>query len=127
VLIHAGAEAVGRAAIQLAKHLGLQVITTASTASIKFVRLARHRRVSPLLWPVLAAMGAKPHMAARRAGANYRSWFMRADGLQLESLNPLLEVGVVRPHIDRVSPFAQTAQAIAYAEAGKVVLQMQPN
>ncbi|MDB5046612.1 MAG: NADP-dependent oxidoreductase [Deinococcus sp.] len=188
VLIHAGAGAVGSAAIQLAKHLGLQVTTTASTGNIEFVRelgadtvidrktqhfqdevrnmdavldsvgmenlllsfrsikrggtvvsisdgpdvaLARHRRVSPLVWPVFAAMGAKPHAAARRAGANYRYWFMRADGQQLESLNPLLEAGRVHPHIDRVFPFAQTAQAIAYAEAGKaggkVVVQMRPD
>jgi len=60
-----------------------------------------------------------------------RYWFMRADGLQLESLNPLLEDGTVRPHIDRVFPFAQTAQAIAYAEAGKangkVLIQMRPD
>lgn len=187
VLIHAGAGAVGSAAIQLAKHLGLQVATTASTANVEFVRglgadtvidrknqrfedevrdmdavldsvgmenlllsfrsvkrggtvvsisdgpdvaLARHRRVSPLLWPVFAAMGAKPHAAARRAGARYRYWFMRGDGLQLESLNPLLEDGTIRPHIDRIFGFEQTPQAIAYAEggkaSGKVVIQMRP-
>ncbi|WP_161884350.1 NADP-dependent oxidoreductase [Deinococcus alpinitundrae] len=178
VLIHAGAGAVGSLAIQLAKHLGLQVTTTASTANVGFVRglgadtvidrktqhfedevrdmdavldsvgmenlllsfrsvkrggtvvsisdgpdvaLARHRRVNPLLWPVFAVFGAKPHAAARRAGAKYRYWFMRADGVQLEQLNPLLEDGTVRPHLDRVFPFEQTPQAIAYAEEGKAI------
>ena len=92
--------------------------------------LARHRRVSPLLWPVFAFMGAQPHAAARRAGAKYRYWFMRADGPQLEGLNPLLETGTIRPQIDRVFPFEQTPQAIKYAEdgqaRGKVVIQMLP-
>lgn len=53
---------------------------------------------------------------------------MRPHGLQLESLNSLLENGTIRPHVDRVFPFEQTPQAIAYAESGrakgKVVIQV---
>jgi alcohol dehydrogenase len=53
---------------------------------------------------------------------------MRSDGAQLRQLTPLVEQGVLRPHVDRVFPFSQTREALAYAEAGKargkVVIQM---
>jgi NADPH:quinone reductase-like Zn-dependent oxidoreductase len=187
VLIHAGAGAVGGATIQLAKHLGLHVATTASGPNVEFVKglgadrvvdrrkqrfedyvrgmdaildcvgmsnllssfqcvkpggtvvsiadgpdmlLARQLKVSRLLWPVFWALGARPHAAARRAGAHYRYWFMHADGRQLESLNPLLEDGRIRPRVDAVFPFEQTPEAIARVEEGKargkVVIQMRP-
>lgn len=187
VLIHAGAGAVGSATIQLAKHLGLHVVTTTSNRNTDFVKglgadsvidrqkqrfqqevrgmdavldcvgmpnllssfqcvkpggtvvsiadgpdatLARQLQVSRLLWPVFWAMGARPHAMARRAGAYYRYWFMRASGRQLESLNPLFENGIVRPHVDAVFPFDQAPQAIARVEEGKargkVVIQMRP-
>jgi NADPH:quinone reductase-like Zn-dependent oxidoreductase len=187
VLIHAGAGAVGSVAIQLAKHLGLHVVSTASSGNVEFVKglgadrvidrrkqrfeqevrdmdavldsvgmanllrsfqcirpggtvvsiadgpdvsLARALEVSRLLWPVFWAMGARPHAAARRVGAQYRYWFMRADGQQLEGLTALVENGTVRPHVDAVFPFDQTPQAIARAEEGKahgkVVIQVLP-
>ncbi len=188
VLIHAGAGAVGSMTIQLAKHMGLRVVTTASSNNIEFVKrlgadqvidrkiqrfenevrgmdavldsvgmpnllssfqcvrpgatvvsiadgpdvaLARALKVNRMLWPVFYAMGARPHGAARRVGAQYRYLFMRADGLQLESLNPLLEKGILRPNVDTVLPFEQTPDAVARAESGKtrgkVVIQMRPD
>lgn len=90
--------------------------------------VAKARGVNPLLWPVFMALSAKPRAAAKKARAQYRYWFMHADGLNLESMNPLLEDGTLRPHVDRVFPFEQTAQALAYAESGKargkVVIQV---
>lgn len=188
VLIHAGAGGVGSVAIQLAKYLGLHVVSTASGANIQFVKglgadtvidrktqrfehavrdmdaildsvgmsnllrsfqcvrpggtvvsiadgpdvsLARDLNVNRLLWPVFWAMGARPHAAAQRAGAHYRYWFMRADGRQLERLNPLLENGTIRPNVDVVLPFDHTPHAIAWVEGGrargKVVIQMRPD
>lgn len=175
VLVHAGAGAVGSVAIQLAKHLGLRVVSTASSGNIKFVKglgadavidrqtqrfehdvrdmdavldsvgmsnlLRSFQCVKPggtvvsiadgpdvSLARVFWAMGARPHAAARRVGAQYRYCFMRADGPQIESLNPLLDSGTVRPHVDSTFPFDQTPQAIARAEegkaGGKVVIQM---
>ncbi|GHF97220.1 NADPH:quinone oxidoreductase [Deinococcus piscis] len=92
------------------------------------VQTAKSRGLSPLLWPVFMALSAKPNAAARKAQAHYRYWFMHTDGGRLESLTPLLENGTLRPHLDRIFPFEQTAQALAYAESGKakgkVVIQM---
>lgn len=185
VLIHGGAGAVGSMAIQVARHLGLNVATTVSGKDAEFVKglgagqivdyrtqkfedvvrdmdavldgismdnllrsfqtvragatvvsisdgpdveVAKARGVNPLLWPVFMGLSAKPRAAAKKAQAHYRYWFMHADGKKLESLNPLLENGTLRPHIDRVFPFEQTAQALAYAESGKakgkVVIQV---
>lgn len=186
VLIHAGAGGVGSVAIPLAKQMGLNVVTTASSRNVQFVKglgadtvidrqtrrfehevrnmdavldsvgmpnllrsfqcvkpgatvvsiadgpdvpLARAMKLNRMLWPVFWAMSARPNGAARRAGAQYRYMFMRADGKQLESLNPLIESGVVRPQVGATFPFDQTLQAVAHAEEGKargkVVIQMQ--
>lgn len=102
--------------------------TVVSISDAPTVGVAKERGVNPLLWPVFMALSAKPNAAARKANAQYRYWFMHADGPKLESLNPLLENGTLKPHIDRVFPFEQTVQAVAYAESGKakgkVVVQM---
>lgn len=102
--------------------------TVVSISDAPTVEVAKARGVSPLLWPVFMALSAKPRAAARKANAQYRYWFMHADGPKLESLNPLLENGTLHPHVDRVFPFEHTVQAVAYAETGqakgKVVVQM---
>ena len=168
----------GSAAVQIAKHLGLNVISTASAKNVELVRqfgadtvvdyraqrfeavvrdadavidsvgmenllrsflcvrpggivvsltagpdlaFARRWGVSRMLWPVFWLLGAKPNAAARRHAARYRFWFMRPDGAQLRGLNKLVEDGVLRPHLDRVFPFSQTREALAYAESGKAL------
>jgi NADPH:quinone reductase-like Zn-dependent oxidoreductase len=185
VLVHAGAGAVGCITIQLAKYMGLKVVTTASTDNIEYVKdigadvvidrktqrfedsvrgmnavldsvgmgnllksfqcvvpgatvvsiadgpdvaLARELKINRMLWPVFYFMGAKAHAAAGKAGASYRFLFMRANGEQLEGMNPLLDNGTLRTYIDSVFPFDQTTQALARAESGqargKVVIQI---
>ena len=58
----------------------------------------------------------------------YSFLFMRADGTQLREITRLLDAGVLRPVLDRVVPFEQTNEAMAYVEAGrakgKVVIKM---
>lgn len=102
--------------------------TVVSIADGPDEQTAKSRGVNPQLWPVFKQLSAQPTEAAAKAQAQYRYWFMHADGLKLESLNPLLEDGTLRPHIDRVFPFAQTTEALAYAESGqargKVVIQV---
>lgn len=56
---------------------------------------------------------------AKSRGVDYSFLFMRADGQQLGEISKLIESGVIRPVIDRVFPFSQTADALAYVETGR--------
>jgi NADPH:quinone reductase-like Zn-dependent oxidoreductase len=44
---------------------------------------------------------------------------MRADGRQLTEIAKLIDAGVIRPVVDKVFPFAQTAEALTYVETGR--------
>lgn len=56
---------------------------------------------------------------AKRQGVSYSFLFMRANGEQLSKISALLEAGAIRPVIDRVFPFEETNEALAYVEAGR--------
>ena len=60
---------------------------------------------------------------------NYNFLFMRAEGKQLSEITSLLETGKIRPIMDKVFPFEQTNEALAYVESGrakgKVVIKVQ--
>jgi NADPH:quinone reductase-like Zn-dependent oxidoreductase len=56
---------------------------------------------------------------ARRRGVDYSFLFMHADGRQLREIARLIEADVIRPVLDRVVPFEQTNEAMAYVEAGR--------
>jgi NADPH:quinone reductase-like Zn-dependent oxidoreductase len=56
---------------------------------------------------------------ARRLNVRYSFLFMRADGSQLAQIARLIDAGAIRPVVDRVFPFAQTAEALAYVETGR--------
>lgn len=169
VLIHAGAGGVGTVAIQLAKHLGATVATTASAGNAEFVRglgadtvidykdedfeqilsgfdlvldslggrnlekslrilrpggkaigiagppdpaFAREANLNPLLRLGIAGLSRKIRSQARRLGVDYEFLFMHASGGQLERIARLIDDGVLRPVVGRVSPFAQTPEAL---------------
>lgn len=56
---------------------------------------------------------------AKSRGVRYSFLFMRAEGQQLGQIARLIETGVIRPVVDKVFPFAQTAEALAYVETGR--------
>jgi len=56
---------------------------------------------------------------ARRRGVDYSFLFMHADGRQLREIARLIEANVIRPVLDRVVPFEQTNEAMAYVDAGR--------
>lgn len=45
--------------------------------------------------------------------------FMKADGSQLSEITALINSGVIKPVVDRVFPFEQTNEAMAYVETGR--------
>ena len=65
---------------------------------------------------------------ARKRGAGYSFLFVHPDGGQLAAIGELLETGKIRPVIDKVFPFDQATEALAYLEKGrakgKVVVQL---
>jgi NADPH:quinone reductase-like Zn-dependent oxidoreductase len=57
---------------------------------------------------------------AERLGLRYSFLFMRAQGQQLSEITSLIEAGVIRPVVDKVFPFENTGDALAYVETGRV-------
>ena len=44
---------------------------------------------------------------------------MRANGNQLSKISSLIDSGVIRPIVDKVFPFEETNEALAYVEKGR--------
>lgn len=63
------------------------------------------------------SLGAKKK--SRKLNADFVFLFMRAEGKQLGQLTKLIEAGVIKPVIDKVFPFEQTNEALAYVETGR--------
>jgi alcohol dehydrogenase len=186
IFIPGGAGGVGTFAIQLAKHLGGYVATTASSRGealvkrlgadvvIDYTRERFEDRLSGYdcafdlvggdtlarLWPVLKRGGRVVSIAgmpepvtarrdlkagiglaalfwvaslttrwrAARHGVSYRYLFMQPSGAELAYLASLIEAKKLEIVIDRVFPFAEAREAMAYLETGrakgKVVLAM---
>jgi len=77
---------------------------------------------------VLGLLSGKIIRRANKRGAAYSFLFVHPDGGQLAEIGKLLAAGKIRPVIDKVFPFDQAKDALAYLEKGrakgKVVVQM---
>jgi NADPH:quinone reductase-like Zn-dependent oxidoreductase len=89
---------------------------------------ARGRGMNFMMKAVFGLLSGGIIRQARKIGAAYSFLFVYPDGKQLEEIGALLETGKIRPVIDKVFPFDQAKQALAYLETGrakgKVVVQM---
>jgi NADPH:quinone reductase-like Zn-dependent oxidoreductase len=56
---------------------------------------------------------------AKRLGVSFSFLLMRAQGGQLDQITKLIELGVIKPVVDKVFPFEQTNEAISYIEGGR--------
>ena len=85
--------------------------------------------LNPLLKLVIRLLSRSVRRKARRLGVHYSFLFMRADGRQLGEIAGLIDSGALRPVVDRIFPFNQTPEALAYVETGrakgKVVIKVQ--
>ena len=84
-----------------------------------------------LAWPlkqVLRLLSLGIRNKARKIGGQYSFVFMRAEGAQLREITALVESGAIHPVVDKVFPFSDIDQALAYVDSGrakgKVVVQM---
>jgi NADPH:quinone reductase-like Zn-dependent oxidoreductase len=91
------------------------------------VAFGRTRGMNALILSVLWLLSRKVHRLARRRDIGYSFLFAHPDGGQLAKIAALLEAGTIRPVIDKVFPFDQAKEALAYLERGrakgKVVVQ----
>jgi NADPH:quinone reductase-like Zn-dependent oxidoreductase len=186
ILVHAGAGGLGSTVIQLAKHMGAYVATTASGKDTERLRalgadevidytktsfaehlsgydvvldslggenLKRSLTVlrpgglaisvvgppdaafaaqigQPLLKPLMALLSYTVRARAKKLGVRYSFFFMRPNGAQLKMLAELYDTGKLRPVVDRIFPFDDMLEALAYVEQGrakgKVVITMPP-
>lgn len=184
VLVHGGAGGLGSTVVQLARHLGAYVATTARGTDEEKARglgadevidytkadfaelltdydlvldslggdnLARSLTVlkpgglalsvvgppdaafaeqigRPILKPVMWMMSRGVRARARKLGVRYAFFFMWADGARLKALASLYDAGALRPVLDRIFPFDDTLEAMAYVEQGsargKIVVTM---
>ena len=81
-----------------------------------------------LLQQVMRLLSLGIRKKAKRHRVSYKFLFMRAEGEQLSKITSLIEGGIIHPVIDRVFPFEETNEALAYVETGrskgKVVIQI---
>ena len=68
---------------------------------------------------IMKMLSLKINKKAKRLGVNYSFLFMRADGNQLTEITSLINAGIIKPVLDKVFPFEQTNEALAYVEAGR--------
>jgi NADPH:quinone reductase-like Zn-dependent oxidoreductase len=79
---------------------------------------------------ILGLLSRKIRGLADKRSASYSFMFVQPNGRQLVKIGELLEESHIRPVIDKVFPFEQATEALAYLEQGrakgKVVVQMDP-
>lgn len=85
--------------------------------------------LNTLLKLVIRLLSRSVRKKAKNRGVQYSFLFMRANGRQLEQIAGLIDSGDLRPIVDRIFPFNQTPEALAYVETGrakgKVVIKVQ--
>jgi NADPH:quinone reductase-like Zn-dependent oxidoreductase len=80
---------------------------------------ARARGMNLFMRFVFGLLSRKIIRRARKVGAEYSFLFVHPDGGQLAEIGKLLDAGHIQPVIDRVFPFNQTIEALAYLEEGR--------
>lgn len=80
---------------------------------------ARDRGMNFLMRFVFGLLSRKIIRRAKERGAGYSFHFVHPDGRQLAEIGGLLQAGEIRPVIDRVFPFDQAKEALAYLETGR--------
>lgn len=80
---------------------------------------ARTRGLNVLLRIVFGLMSRKILRLAGKRGVAYSFLFVHPDGGQLAEIGALLESGRIRPVIDKVFPFEQATDALAYLAQGR--------
>ncbi len=108
-------------AATLAKSLNIlkpggQLISISGPPDLPF---AKSLRLNLFLRFVMRMLSRGVLKKAAARGVGYSFLFMRANGAQLAQIAALIDSGAIKPVVDRIFPFAQTAQALTYVETGR--------
>lgn len=95
---------------------GGQVISISGPPDVPF---AKALKLNVFLRFVMQMLSRGVLKKAKARGIGYSFLFMRADGAQLTELANLIDRGIIKPVVDKVFPFAQTPEALAYVETGR--------
>jgi NADPH:quinone reductase-like Zn-dependent oxidoreductase len=80
---------------------------------------ARARGMSVFMVAVFGFLSRKIIRLSKKRGVAYSFLFVHPDGSQLAEIGALLDAGRIRPVIDRIFPFEQAKEALAYLEQGR--------
>lgn len=72
-----------------------------------------------MLQQIMRLLSSGIRRKSKRHGVSYSFLFMTANGGQLGQITSLIETGAIRPIMDRVFPFENTNEALAYVETGR--------
>jgi NADPH:quinone reductase-like Zn-dependent oxidoreductase len=95
---------------------GGQLITLTGPASPEF---AAALGLPWYLKMVINLLSFSARKKAKEMNVSFKFLFMRAEGKQLGQITQLIEAGIIKPVIDKVFPFEQTNEALAYVETGR--------
>ncbi|MCD9019704.1 NADP-dependent oxidoreductase [Parachryseolinea silvisoli] len=95
---------------------GGKLISISGPPDIEFAKKIKAPWYVQLIMKLLSS-GVKKK--AKRLNVGFSFLFMRAQGRQLSKITSLIDLGVIRPVIDKVFPFEATNEAIAYVESGR--------
>jgi NADPH:quinone reductase-like Zn-dependent oxidoreductase len=68
---------------------------------------------------IMRLLSAGVRKKAKRLNVSFSFLFMRAEGTQLSQITSLIDAGIIKPVVDKVFPFEQTNEAMAYVETGR--------
>jgi NADPH:quinone reductase-like Zn-dependent oxidoreductase len=104
---------------------GSQIISLVGPPDAAF---ARQRGMNFLMRWVFGLLSGKIIRQAKQRHASYSFLFVRPDGRQLAAIGAHLAASRLRPVVDRIYPFAQAMEGLAYLAQGrakgKVVVQL---
>lgn len=80
---------------------------------------AKEIGASWLIKSILSLLSSGIRKKAKAKNVNYSFLFMRAEGHQLGEITKLIEAGIIKPVIDKIFPFNETNEALAYVEGGR--------
>jgi len=80
---------------------------------------AKEIGLSWLMRTAIYFLSNKVRKQVKKYNTHYSFLFMHANGSQLEKLSSLIEMGTIRPVIDKIFSFEQTNEALSYVASGR--------